>query len=359
MRWWIGAAVAVLMLGLLWFWRGSRSSSEMIAVEKPAASAPPRTSPPLVVSPTPAVGVITPPKKPAASHVLVRAGWGAGAGQLGKKIDQESAPEGPMSLTVDGRGNLYVLDEVNRRVQRWSADGKPLAPISIGSDTVQDLALGKNGAVALLDRLGEKNLQLYGSDGKPLGDVPLQGKHLPEAGGTTGLFTDKDGNFWVEREHAQLVRVATADGHSDPERPTAPGRPSRDGRLYLSASIADRASGAALVRGLAEDGRVLWHQLVSLGAPLLYLSLLDSDARGNVYVAGHTGRESAQPPYQIVGEKLVIVGLSSDGAPRGMMELPASPPLAESFRELTIGDDGTIYRMVFSDAGVVIETYRL
>src|SRR6185436_18262298 len=159
--------------------------------------------------------------------------------------------------------------------------------------------------------------------------------------------------------HSQLVRIAFAAAHSDAERPTAPGRPSRDGRQYLSAAIADRAAGTALVRGLLENGDPRWQELVSLGAPLLYLSLLDSDGAGNVYLAGHTGRESPQPPYPIVDEKLIIIGLGPEGAPRGLIELPAAPPAAESFRELAIGDDGTIYRMMLGEGGVVIETYRL
>jgi hypothetical protein len=264
-----------------------------------------------------------------------------------------------MSLTVDGRGTLYVLDEVNHRVARFSKSGAPLPPVAVGGDTAQDLALGRHGEIALLDRLGEKNLQLFSPDGAPIGDVNLVGKGLPEAGGTTGLFSDRDGNFWVEREHTTLVRVALADGTSDAERPTAPGRPSRDGRQWLSGAIADRAAGTALVRGLDADGNVRWQELVSLGGPILYLTLLDSDGAGNVYLAGHTGRESAQPPYPLVGEELVIVGLGPEGAPRGMLALPASPPAAESYRELAIGDDGTIYRMVLTAGGVVVETYRL
>ena len=36
----------------------------------------------------------------------------------------------------------------------------------------------------------------------------------------------------------------------------------------------------------------------------------------------------------------------------------AEPPVAESYRELAIGDDGTIYRMVFGLSGVQIETYH-
>jgi hypothetical protein len=356
MRWLWAILAVVIVASVGWWWWGRTRPlvDDESAATKPMVPAVTPASP----SPSPHA-VVPPPARDATSHTLVRTSWGGGAGQLGRKNDPEGAPDGPMSLTVDGRGTVWVLDEVNRRIQRWSNRGAPLAPISIGTDTAQDLALGRNGSVALLDRLGEKNLLVLSSDGAPVGEVRLEGKGIPEAGGTTGLFTDKDGNFWVEREHRDLVRVALPDGHSDAERQTAPGRPSRDGRQYLSGAIADRAAGTALLRGLDADGHVLWEQLVALGAPLLYLNVLDSDGAGNVYLGGHTGRQGAQPPYGIVDENLVIVGLSPSGSPRGILTLAASPPAAESFHEVTIGDDGTIYRMVLGAGGVVIETYHL
>jgi hypothetical protein len=350
MRWLLIAIalVALLMLG----WWVSRTPEGPVVPSLPGSSQMVTTATATVLKPSP---IAIAPRKPTPTNVIARATWGSGEKQLGRRHDAEGSNDGPMSLTVDGRGNLYVLDEVNRRVQKYSRSG--VSSIAIGGEAVQDLAITKNG-IALLDRLGEKNLQLYSPDGKMLGEVALEGKGIPESGGTTGLFPDRDGNLWVEREHQQLVRVALANGNSDPDRPTAPGRPSRDGSDFLSAAIADRAVGTALVRALDLDGNVLWQQLVSLGAPILHLTLVDSDAFGNVYLAGHTGRGSAAPPYSIVDEKLVIISLSHDGSPRGMMALDAAPPATESFRELAIGDDGTIYRMVSSDSGVTIETYR-
>jgi hypothetical protein len=41
------------------------------------------------------------------------------------------------------------------------------------------------------------------------------------------------------------------------------------------------------------------------------------------------------------------------------MTLPAPPPREESFRDLYVGDDGTIYWMRRTATGVVVEAYRL
>jgi len=189
--------------------------------------------------------------------------------------------------------------------------------------------------------------------------VPLVGKGIPEGGGVTGLFTDRDGNVLVEREHRGLVQIADAQGRSVPERPSVPGRPRRDGGAYLNAAIVDRAGGAIAVKALDSAGRVLWESHVALEAPLLRVVLLDSDAAGNTYIAGETGHESATPPYRIVDLQIGIVSLDPSGSPRGRLTLASAPAAEESFRTLAVADDGTIYRMRATPEGVVIEAYRL
>jgi hypothetical protein len=310
----------------------------------------------------PAPSIAAPPLRAGdgrGARTVVRCGWGSGPDELGRRRDRESVAEGPMSLTVDGRGNLLILDQINRRVQRFAPDGRRLGALPIASDTVQDLALGKRGTLALLDRLTEGKVRLYADDGRLLGEAPLRGPGLSEGGAATGLFTDRDGNLYVEREHRALVRIADSDGNADPARPTLPGRPSRDGRLYLNAAIVDRAAGTAEVRALDAQGALLWQTPVSLGAPILYLSLLDSDATGEVYLGGHAGHEAATAPFRVYDEQLVVVGLSPDGSLHGVLRLPDVPAAEESFRDLAVGDDGTIYRMSKTERGVTVEAYRL
>jgi hypothetical protein len=288
----------------------------------------------------------------------VRGAWGSGPGQFGRRRDPETRGEGPASLAVDARGRLLVLDQVNHRVLRFGPDGKPLAPLPLVSDTVEDMLPLKNGVTAVVDRLAESNVQLYDEQGKLLNEVPLKGAQIPEGGGVTGLFTDGKGDLYAEVEHQRLFRIADAQGTSDALRPSIPGRPTRDGRLYLNGAIVDRGAGRVLVRALDGDGATVWETPLDVGAPVLYIALLDSDAAGNVYLGAVTGRESAAPPYRIVDERLVILGLSPSGQPRGSLSLPETPAFEESFRELTVGDDGTIYRMRKDEGGVEIEAYH-
>ncbi|HEX8952493.1 MAG TPA: hypothetical protein VF945_11645, partial [Polyangia bacterium] len=138
-----------------------------------------------------------------------------------------------------------------------------------------------------------------------------------------------------------------------------PGRPTRAGR-FVAAAIVDRAAGRARVT-LADDagGDQAWQTTVDFGAPLMFVALLDGDAAGRIYIGAHTGHESPAPPYAIADETLVVVALAADGTEAGRLTLPAPPPREESFRELFVGDDGTIYWMRRTPAGVVVEAYRI
>ena len=274
----------------------------------------------------------------ARSSVIVSATWGSGPGQLGRRVDPESVTEGPMSFLVDKSGAV-VLDNVNKRLARFDAHGKPLPPVALPGDAAQDLARGPHDAVAVLDRLHDKTLTLYGSDGKKGVSVPLVGAGIEEPGGVTGVFGDRAGDLYVEREHGSWLRFVDAGGDVNPARKPAPGRPTRDGR-FISAAIADRAAGTVRVQMFNSDGSASWSEIVGFGAPIMYVALLDSDAAGELFIAAHTGRESTTPPYRIGEETLAAVALTPLGDELGRMTLPAPPPHEEAFRDLYVGDDG-------------------
>ena len=289
--------------------------------------------------------------------VVLSAPWGGGDGQLGHRSNPESMPEGPMSFFVDGRG-VVVLDNVNRRVARCDAHGGALPPIALDTDAAQDLARTRQG-VAVLDRLHDKRVTLYDSDGQPSGTISLTAAGFPDGAGVTGIFGDRDGALWGEREHGAWSRIADADGMPDGTHLPAPGRPTRAGHL-VSAAIVDRAAGRARVSFFsALDNAPAWQTVVDFGAPLLYVALLDGDAAGRTYIGAHTGRESASPPYAVTNETLTVIALGPDGSEAGRLTLPAPPPREESFRDLYVGDDGTIYWMRRTPAGVVVEAYRI
>ena len=264
-----------------------------------------------------------------------------------------------MGLAVDDLGNLLILDQVNGRVKRFSPAGETLSDLRLRGTTAQDLLVTGDGKTAVLDRLGkEPGLELHEPGGGPPRTVPILGEAVKEGGAITGLFADEDG-FYVEDQHDDLVRVADSAGNPAREPKKIPGRPTRDGKLYLKAGIIDRVSGRLYVQAHHKDGKLAWETPVTLTLPVLHILLLDSDSGGNVYLGAEVGREDPKT-FELTDTATVLFRLSSAGQVTGTLTLPpttADP--AETFRPLIVGNDGTIYHMVVGSEGVAVRVYRI
>ena len=325
-------------------------------------------------SPTPARRTAPPAPRPAAApdpgvgsasaqaegqgRELLRATWGSGPGQVGRRGGRESNPEGPMGLAVDSLGNLLVLDQVNGRVKRFGPRGEVLSSLGLNSKTGQDLLVDPLGRTLVLDRLGKNpGIEVHEPGGGPPRTVPITGGLIKEGGGITGLFADGDG-VYVEDQHDDLVRVADNEGNAVAASKTIPGRPTRDGKLYLKAGIIDRASGRLYVQAHRKDGALAWETPVTLTLPVLHILLLGSDLQGNAYLGAEVGVED--PATQNLTDlATVVVRLDSAGQVTGTLTLPpTTTDPAETFRPLIVGTDGTIYHMVVGSKGIVVRVYR-
>jgi hypothetical protein len=136
------------------------------------------------------------------------------------------------------------------------------------------------------------------------------------------------------------------------------GRPSRDGRMLLAAEIADGPNGVVAVSAIdRSSGQPAWKQMLSLGIPIIHIITLDSDKSGMVYVAVDVGHETPAPPYVLVDERILLSRLGSGGAPRGLLAIPPLPTADESFRPITVDDDGSVYVMAAGDNGLAVTRY--
>src|SRR5262249_21350777 len=131
--------------------------------------------------------------------VHLEARWGNGAAELGHKLGEE-APEGPMSLAVGKKGDLWVLDQVNSRVQHFDAAGKLAGSIPV-AETTQDLALGPHGELYTLDRIGKSEVIAYDAAGRALARDAGGGGPLHEGGAGPRAFLDRGGGYPGRRAH--------------------------------------------------------------------------------------------------------------------------------------------------------------
>ena len=285
-------------------------------------------------------------------HVVFFSPWGGSSlDHLGRERPQEGNAIGPMSVAVDSRGRMYVLDEVNGRIVRRGADGKAEAAIPIELRTPEDMAVANDGSMAVLDRHAGQEVAVYDEAGNLVGEIPLEGVGIEDTGTVTGVFVDgKD--VYVEREHGPLVMVGSTSGVPVDVRSEIPGRPSRDGLSFLKAGIIDGPGGRAYVSAIdRKSGEHRFTRELRLKAAIHMILLLDSDKSGTIYFAAEVERDDGQPEVRLSclePLKGVVIG----GA-----ILPANTLPEESFRDLVVLDGGGVIYAIRSEEGVSYERF--
>jgi hypothetical protein len=271
----------------------------------------------------------------------VSAKWGSRRGELGRNRPTEGNPEGPMSFATAGK-DLLVLDQVNGRMVRYGADGKVKGTSTI-ANTVQDVAVAKDGTVALLDRLGEKTVTLTDGSGRRVGSLSL-GTNDP--GLLTGVFVDGN-TVYVEEGHGGLTGIGTTDGQPLSSPSTLGGRPTKDGALLVTGTLA-ASEGKLTVNAIdRRTGTLRFARQVQMPRPSSFIVLLDSDNAGVVY----TGVAAGQP------ESATIACLDpTDGHVLGRVILQMSSDPEETFRDFAVEADGTIVHAVRTADGIDYET---
>ena len=267
--------------------------------------------------------------------------WGSGRGELGRNRPAEGNPEGPMSFVASGK-DLIVVDQVNQRLVRFDKEGTVKGTQTIGP-TVQDVAVAKDGTVALLDRLGDKNVTLADSNGKKIGTLPL-GTNDP--GNITGVFVDGN-TVYVEEGHGGLTGIGTTDGQPMQSPVALGGRPTKDGVLLVTGTLV-ASEGKLMVNAIDRaSGTSRFARLIQMPRPSSFIVLLDSDDRGVVYA----GVAAGDP------EQATIACLDpNDGHVIGRVAMPMSSDPEETFRDFSVDGDGTIFHAVRDATGVTYAT---
>ncbi|HEX8821403.1 MAG TPA: hypothetical protein VF794_15865, partial [Archangium sp.] len=287
------------------------------------------------------------------NEVIAEMGWGSGPSQLGRERLQEGNPEAPMSLTVTPLGDIVVLDQVNGRLVRLGPDGEVVGTTPLTQQTPQDVTVAKDGTLLVMDRLKDKSVAIIDPyTGALKGDLPIEGEGIIKTGSVTGTFVDGD-SVYVEREHGGLIRIGDLSGKADTTRPELPGRPTRDGGAYILARITDAAGGRLFVNAVdRQSGQHRYTREYRLQFPLMFITLLDSDRSGIIYlaVAGElpTGRAS---PANELGVRLYCLD-PLDGKVLGQTDLPVNTLPEETFRDFAVLDEGGVVYQYRTENGV-------
>jgi len=95
--------------------------------------------------------------------VLIDAKWGSGPGEFGKIDNIEGPSTGPSAFTVSSDGCIYVLDNINKRVQKFDTQGKFLYEVKYTEFVFEDSKEWLKFAPFALAVDDESNIYLLGA----------------------------------------------------------------------------------------------------------------------------------------------------------------------------------------------------
>jgi hypothetical protein len=289
-------------------------------------------------------------------EVVFKTSWGSGSSELGRSIPMEANPEGPMSFAIDNTGRFFILDQVNKRVQVYDKTGKHIKTILIPIVTFSDIDIGVSGNLFLLEKWRSKVVVLINDKGNILKKVELIGKGITEAGSVTEIYSREDG-LWVTNG-ISLVRICDASGEPYQDRQLASGKFSRDGKSLIQAKKIGEIT-ATVTRTTLVKSRID-NYTVCFDIPILYITLVDTDEKGNIYLGVQLLEESIdqETPYSIEQSHEIVVILDSNGKEKQRIYMPVSTSAEEVNRSFRVTPDGTIYQLVIEQEGATMWRYN-
>ena len=266
---------------------------------------------------------------------IVDARWGSASGEVGLSGGPTSLRIGPSSFDVAPDGTVTLLDEVNKRVQRWRG-GRVAATVPVDVPAAaSDLAVGGDGTIYVLDGTSAAGstplLHAFAPDG-----TPMQARHIAE-------------RTWSQLRmgpRGPVVQQEPSEQWMPPEAHAGTaGRPFADGSQLVVLRVG--TGEVRVARVVNGDVKAAWR-------------ILSDTPLGEVQLAEQSGNRVALvvKAYTQMQDEFDVVVLDGKGAVREF-SVPSdqwadAAPLAY-FR--LVG--GSLYKLGTSPAGAFVDRYDL
>jgi hypothetical protein len=279
--------------------------------------------------------------------------WGPAPGQAGLLPGNESSTIGPQALDVDSQGNIYLLDQINDRVQVFDPNGVLVNAIPMELGPLGDLVLRGDGSFYILDFVPRP-----GSHPVVHHVTPASTPFAPPASVSTVETPEwEPALLRVERDVLWTYGTPSdawqsVGGWSEGLAAVQMGMPSMVGELIRridpSRQVLELATPnspqAQRIRVRVPDGRLFGE-----------LALVEPDDAGGFWVVVRTWQET---PTR--SDHHEVVRLSSDGRVLEHFAL-SNGEFADtgSMSQYRLGGDGDLYQIFTDDQGVQVRRFEI
>jgi len=205
--------------------------------------------------------------------------------QWGSYGTEDGEFDGPQGIGVDSSGNVYVADHGNQRIQKFTSDGTFLAKWGQETDVLmqfpRDLAVDSSGNVYVASS-GFHNIMKFTSDGTFLLEWGSPGSGYNQFSYPVGIAVDGDGYVYVADTGNNRIQKFTSDG-------TFVAKWEIEGVIGLAVDSSSNVYVTAnnVIQKFTSDGTFLtrWGRNGSGDGQFCYPWQIEVDSSGNVYVA--------------------------------------------------------------------------
>lgn len=277
---------------------------------------------------------------------VASAGWGERPGQVGLEQGKNLPPTGASSFDVDARGNVLLLDQVNRRLLRFQkGESAPeQVPVSV-EGTLADLAVADDGTFFVLESTAPTGrnplVKRFDEGGRELEAIETA-ERTPSQ-----LRIDERGPVVLGRPSHHWVPLVVDGVPASADKQLARGRAGRSFGGGRSVTVHRHANEVRVA--LVTGGKVTRSWRLRSETPLAEVQLAEPSGTGLVLVVRVYGEGVDEFAVFVLGRSGIVDRFSVDSA-----DWAETAPLAR-FR--LVGR--SLYRLGSSPAGVFVDRFDL
>ena len=283
----------------------------------------------------------------------MKAKIGSGPNEIGAITPSEANPEGPMSFTLSKDGNIYILDQINHRIQIFK-DGKWIKSIPIPKDIFldfKDIEVTPENKIVLLaqvykeGRVKELYVYIINLDGKIINLIKTN-PCPPE------INIVKEGNLagiWICSQ-----RVASLDGKAT-EKILVPQETHFGEKSLLGASILWDIT-SHIYKARQDKISQTIDTTIYFDMPIVHILGTWENKEGKIYFGAFLSELDEKGRYKYANE---IVVLSPELKELGRFRIHVQKTPHEIWKFIRVTPEGHLYQMFIDGKLIFVRKYEI